>query len=165
MNAIGPLVERRRRQLGMTRGALAGRLGVSSQTVLNIERDANYNLGLHLVTRLEEALAVEFEVVMKEHPMSTTIRLGNDDFILYVRKNYPECATTNDQLGKRVWLWLQGQDATARKTHEGVPQPCYWGDTGPHVDECRLPQRATQFEFRRELLPGLYEFLDELART
>ncbi len=53
MNHIGELIEARRGQLGLSRLQLASRLGVSSQTVLNLERDPTYNLGTSLLHRLD----------------------------------------------------------------------------------------------------------------
>jgi transcriptional regulator with XRE-family HTH domain len=104
MNHIGGLIESRRRHIGISRFQLASRMGVSSQTVLNLERDATYNLGTSLLRRLEEALHVTFDITMKERrTMGTRITMGNDEFILYIRKNHPHCATSNDQLGKCIW--------------------------------------------------------------
>jgi transcriptional regulator with XRE-family HTH domain len=163
MNHIGELIESRRRQLGLSRLQLASRLGVSSQTVLNLERDPAYNLGTSLLRRLEEALNVTFDVTMKEGTMSTSIQMGNDEFILYIRKSHPNCATSNDQLGKRIWEWIKEHDATATKAGSGEAVPCMWGDTGAHLGETKLPYKATQFRFERSLLPSLYDLLDALG--
>ena len=39
--------------------------------------------------------------------MSKTIKMGNDEFILYCRKH--ECAKSlkNDQLGRMIWEWIR----------------------------------------------------------
>ena len=163
MKPVGPLIERRRLLLGLSRAELGRRLGVSTQTVLNVERDPSYNLGTSLLRRLEDALHVTFDVVMKEHPMSTSIQMGNDEFILYIRKSHPTCTTTNDQLGKRIWQWLREHDASAVKAGSGDAEACLWGDAGAHIGDTRLPQKATQFRFERELLPALYDLLDQLG--
>jgi transcriptional regulator with XRE-family HTH domain len=163
MHHIGALIEARRGQLGLSRLQLASRLGVSSQTVLNLERDPTYNLGTGLLRRLEGALNVTFNLTMKEGTMSTTIQMGNDEFILYIRKNYPDCAASNVDLGKKIWTWIEKRDATAKQVDEGKSVPCLWGDTGANLGETKLPKTATQFHFERSLLPSLYELLDALG--
>jgi len=162
MNPIGELIESRRRQLGLSRLQLASRLGVSSQTVLNFERDPTYNLGTSLLRRLEGALNVTFDLTMKEEAMTTSIQMGNDEFILYIRKNHPDCATSNDDLGKRIWKWIKESDATAEEVSNGAV-PCIWGKTAAYLGETKLPQSATQFQFERSLLPSLYDLLDSLG--
>ena len=67
-----------------------------------------------------------------------TISMGNDEFILFIRKNYPENATPNDQLGKRAWLWLKEKDAGAEQLNGGESVPCRWGD-GADVGETDYP--------------------------
>src|ERR1035438_8587 len=117
---IGGLIESRRRHLGLSRLQLASRLGISSQTVLNLERDPTYNLGTSLMRRLEEALHVNFDLTMRERrTMSTKITMGNDEFILYIRNNYPDCPTSNHQLGKDIWEWIDEHDATAEQVGSG----------------------------------------------
>jgi transcriptional regulator with XRE-family HTH domain len=161
---IGGLIESRRRHLGLSRLQLASRLGVSSQTVLNLERDPTYNLGTSLLQRLEQALQVTFDITMKEQRiMSTRIQMGNDEFILYIRKNHPSCATSNDRLGSRIWKWIYGSDPTAEQVGGGESVPCFWGATAANIDETKLPKTATQFQFERRLLPELYDHLDALG--
>ena len=163
INHIGELIESRRRELGLSRLQLASRLGVSSQTVMNFERNPTYNLGMSLLRQLEEALRVTFDVTMKEGTMSTSIQMGNDEFILYIRKNHPSCATNNDQLGKRIWEWIKERDTTATKAGNGEAVPCIWGDNVANIGETKLPYKATQFRFERSLLPSLYNLLDALG--
>lgn len=163
MNHIGELIEARRRQRGLSRLQLSSRLGVSSQTVLNLERDPTYNLGASLLRRLEGALQVTFDITMREESMSTSIQMGNDEFILYIRKNHPSCAKSNDDLGKRIWKWIKESDATAAQVCNGESKPCIWGDTGAHLGETKLPYTARQFQFERSLLPSLYDHLDALG--
>jgi transcriptional regulator with XRE-family HTH domain len=164
INNGGELIESRRQQLGLSRLQLASRLGVSSQTVLNLERDPDYNVGTSLLRRLEEALHVTFDLTMRERrTMSTTISMGNDEFILYVRKNHPNCAKSNDDLGKKIWDWIERHDAMAKQLNDGKSVPCSWGETGAHIGETKLPKTATQFRFERKLLPELYDHLDVLG--
>jgi len=87
--------------------------------------------------------------------------MGNDEFILYIRKT-SVCKTSTKLLGKQIWIWLR--EKSAKKLYRGKPQPCYWGDSGEAIDEEKLPQDATQFEFNRSLLPSLYDYLDELKK-
>jgi transcriptional regulator with XRE-family HTH domain len=164
MNDVGEMIESRRSHLGLSRLQLASRLGVSSQTVLNLEKDPTYNLGTSLLRRLEEALHVTFNITMKERrTMSTRINMGNDEFILYIRKNRPNCTTGNDRLGRLIWEWIEKRDGTAKQLNDGKSMPCSWNDTGAHIGETKLPKTATQFEFERNLLPELYYHLDALG--
>jgi hypothetical protein len=91
-----------------------------------------------------------------------TILLGNDEFILYIRKHHPACSLPNDALGRRIWVWIQTADPNATKTEEDAP--CYWGGNGLFITEDRLPKTATQFSFQRTILPNLYDFLDSLGQ-
>lgn len=84
--------------------------------------------------------------------------MGNDEFILYIRKTSNNCTIPNDQLGKMIWIWLR--ERSAEKTEED--KQCLWGSSAANTDELHLPKTAAQFEFSRELLPDLYNYLDEL---
>jgi len=90
--------------------------------------------------------------------------MGNDEFILYIRKQYPECQITNDRLGRRIWEQIQLLDRNAHQVKES--QRCYWNDDSQNtfMDGLRLPETATQFSFDRNVLPKLYEFLDQLGK-
>jgi hypothetical protein len=92
--------------------------------------------------------------------MKTKISMGNDEFILYIRKWHPECKIITLQLGKKIGSWLEKK--RARKIEE-QPKHSYW-DKSDKVNKDMLPENATQFEFDRSLLPELYEYLDELGR-
>jgi hypothetical protein len=100
---------------------------------------------------------------MKEEDMNTNITMGNDEFILYIRKTYSACSKTNDELGHRIWKWIEENDRTAIQVDGGKSVPCYWGHTGTYIGETLLPKTATQFQFESQLLPGLYAHLDELG--
>lgn len=91
--------------------------------------------------------------------MSKKIRMGDDEFILYVRKNGFGKKLTNPTLGKKIWEYIQKLDPTAKIVERD--QPCRWGDTGS-CNELNLPKTATQFEFSEHLLPNIYGFLQEL---
>lgn len=91
--------------------------------------------------------------------MNHRITMGNDEFILYIRKWHPECRTTTKQLGKEIWMWLRNRKA--QKLNE-QPQHTYW-DKSEKVNKKMLPEHATQFKFDRSLLPKLYGYLDELG--
>ncbi len=91
--------------------------------------------------------------------MSTKIKMGNDEFILYIRKWHPECKTITSQLGKSIWLWLDANGATKCQPKS---KHSYW-DKSDKVNKDMLPADATQFEFDRNLLPKLYDYLDSLG--
>ena len=94
--------------------------------------------------------------------MSVSIEMGNDEFILYIRKNYEKCTKRNDVLGENIWKWIIKEDATARQVR--VDEPCRWGGDADHIGATDLPKTATQFRFERKLLPSLYDHLDELGQ-
>ena len=95
--------------------------------------------------------------------MSTRIKMGNDEFILYIRKNYQDCTTSNVQLAKSIWGWIEKNAAPAEQLYGGKSVPCYWGVSAANIDDTKLPKTATQFEFEREKLPKLYDYLDSLG--
>lgn len=86
------------------------------------------------------------------------IRMGNDEFILYIRK-HTTCELPNDQLGRRIWEWLRDE---AKGIELGVI-PCRWGSEGEFISATNLPHNAMQFEFDRDRLPALFSFLDGIA--
>jgi hypothetical protein len=86
------------------------------------------------------------------------IQMGNDEFILYIRKRRLGQGRTTAELGRRIWEWLRIRGGRKVVDHE----PCRWGDTPPAVAADDLPKTATQFEFDRALLPDLYSYLDTL---
>lgn len=90
------------------------------------------------------------------------ITIGNDELILHIRKNHPECTTSTASLGKSIWVWIRDNDPEAEK---GEIKPCLWGSEGDFVSADQLPKSATQFSFDVRLLPALYMFLDELGET
>jgi hypothetical protein len=93
--------------------------------------------------------------------MNGRIEMGNDEFILYIRKMYPGCNETNNDLGRKIWDWIIEKDPIAIQTKEDAA--CYWGDTGPFIATDKLPKTATQFSFSIDILPILFRYLDELG--
>ena len=89
------------------------------------------------------------------------IIMGNDEFILYIRKNYRNCSTVNSQLGKKIWIWITEHDANSKQIFED--QESEWGSDFDNNQGTGLPKTATQFEFNRDLLPDLYGYLDVLG--
>src|SRR4051794_17176603 len=132
MNDVGKLIEEQRRRRGLSRGELAQRIGVSVQTVLNLERGPDYNLGTRLLRRIEAALGGEFRIEFMEGVMNERVTMGNDEFVLYIRKKKDNCPLTNDQLGRRIWIWIR-DNADGEKLVED--QPARWGATGDFVGE------------------------------
>lgn len=87
------------------------------------------------------------------------IEMGNDEFILYVRKRGGGQGVPNNQLGKQIWIWIRDNIPGSKPIGE---QPCDWGKVAPGVAPDALPKTATQFAFERSRLPDLYTFLDTL---
>ena len=86
MNWIGHEIEKRRVALGMSRCDLARKLNVTTQTVLNIEHDENYNIGTRLLSELESLLKVEFQIVITEEKLSCRMSSDSDMFMLHLLK-------------------------------------------------------------------------------
>jgi hypothetical protein len=82
----------------------------------------------------------------------TNIRIGNNEFLLHIRKNY-NCNVINPQLGKLVWIWIREHDENALQIQKD--RPCELGDEFDALDGMGIPRKATQFEFNRNLLPEL----------
>lgn len=92
--------------------------------------------------------------------MNDKITMGNDEFILYIRKWHPDCKTITSQLGKLVWIWLEAKGSIKSPLK---PKHSYW-DKSDKVNKEMLPADATQFEFDRSILPDLYDYLDYLGQ-
>lgn len=88
------------------------------------------------------------------------IQMGNDEFILYIRKNGRGVGKSTAELGRKIWEWFEVNAPNARI--EAPEQPCHWGDTGSFISSDNLPKTATQFSFDRSVLPRLYNYLDTL---
>jgi len=88
------------------------------------------------------------------------IRFGNDEAILYLRKNHLNCSTPNNILGKMIWEWLR--ERGGQKIEED--KPSVWGKEGDFLGETGLPATAAQFEFDRSLMPELFNYLDLLGQ-
>lgn len=87
-----------------------------------------------------------------------TIIMGNDETILYVRKNCPASNLSTAQIGRKVWVWIRRHGG--QKEQANVP--CRWGNSGNFINNMALPKTATQFRFNPTLLPQLYSFLNTL---
>lgn len=163
---IGERIKERRLKLGLTRDVVGARVGVTGQTILNLEQDPDYNLGTRLLRRIGEVLGVEFTINMKEKAhMNKRIRMGNDELILHIRKHYL-CATDNPTLGRLIWEWLDGH-ANAEQLPHAYAAPYMLGLSAgaklPAVSATGLPRGSVMFEFDISALAGLYELLAELG--
>ncbi len=87
------------------------------------------------------------------------IKMGNDEFILYCRKNEHGKDKTTDQLGRLIWEWIRDN---ADGSQIEKDKECLWGKNANNVSANCLPYTATQFEFDRKKLPDLYDYLDTL---
>lgn len=100
-----------------------------------------------------------------------TIVMGSDEFILYIRKQYPKCETTTKFLGRQIADFMISKgfynpDEENGKLNAKNEQYCYWKkgeNTDDFIGEKFLPEKANQYVFDRALLPELYDFLDELG--
>jgi len=89
--------------------------------------------------------------------------MGNDEFILYLRKRYPVCNLSTSELGRRIYQQIRQIDAHAQIAEADVP--CYWGSSGDFIAENRLPKTAAQISFDPVILPRLFNFLDDLGSS
>ena len=88
---------------------------------------------------------------------NSKIHMGNDEFILYIKKIYPSCKVPNPELGQKIWAWLSSKkEADAKQVKTDVC--CIWPDGSD------LPMTAAQFSFYRGVLPSLYDYLDTLGK-
>lgn len=89
--------------------------------------------------------------------------MGNDEFILYIRKLYPACSLSTSELGRRIYQEIVQIDPNAHIVENDAP--CYWGNSGDFVAENRLPKTAAQILFDPSILPRLFNFLDSLGSS
>lgn len=94
--------------------------------------------------------------------MNKRIVMGNDEFILYIRKQNQKCNLTNDQLGKIIMEWLTNVENKANGKEIKKDEDCLWGKNAKNIGAKDLPYKATQFAFDRDKLPKLYDYLDTL---
>ena len=88
--------------------------------------------------------------------MGKPIKMGNDEFILYVRKHH-ESKYDTKKLGELICKWLKEHAGLEEKNIE-----CLWGEQAKNVAPDKLPKKASQFVFDRDYLPALYDYLDTL---
>lgn len=162
---IGERIKERRLKLGLTRDVLGERVGVTGQTILNLEQDPEYNLGTRLLGRLGVVLGVEFEITMKEKTtMKKRIRMGNDELIFHIRKHY-KCPLDNPTLGRLIRDWLATNANGKQELPHQYATPYMIGLPAttkiPAVDRANLPKGSVIFEFDLDQLPALYERLGE----
>lgn len=75
--------------------------------------------------------------------------MGNDEFILYCRKQHKGDDKSTAQLGKPIWEWIR-DNANGKKV--GKRENCEWGEAANNVSAGGLPYSATQFERTNSLL-------------
>ena len=90
-----------------------------------------------------------------------SIVTGNDEFKLYFRKHNQACKSDNDTLGKQIWEKIRSLDPNAKIVEE--TKSSYWDLHGVSVARDKLPKTSAQMEFDREILPKIYEHLDQLS--
>lgn len=94
--------------------------------------------------------------------INNQIIMGDDEFILYVRKRNKKCQKTTKQIGRAIadWMILQGFYNSQLRNKKR----CKWETKkgAKNIDKDILPKTANQFLFDRTYLPKLYDFLDTL---
>lgn len=98
-----------------------------------------------------------------EETKNKKIKMGNDEFILYIRKRTTSCKYNNDELEDLIWKWISTKDKNAKKKPV-TPQKSLWS-VSENVNEFMLPESSYQFEFKKSLLLDLYTYLDCLAKN
>ena len=100
-------------------------------------------------------------LIFKRKTMGKIIKMGNDEFILYVRKQNSTCKYDTKKLGELICKWLKEHAGLVDKNIE-YDRECLWGEHADNVSPDKLPKTASQFEFDRDKLPALYDYLDSL---
>ena len=85
--------------------------------------------------------------------MGKIIKMGNDEFILYVRKQNSTCKYDTKKLGELICKWLKEHAGLEDKNIE-YDRECLWGEHADNVSPDKLPKTASQFEFDRDKLPA-----------
>ena len=158
MNSINAKLEVIRKKRNLSRKELAKRIGVSEQTIFNIERDPAYNYGVDLLKRLEIALVVAIEITIKEHEMNQTINISSAHLIHHFRENNPASQIGNLELGRKI----------SDKMRENGVDPydwdvkVIWPVKKPEVSEFCLPKTSAKYKIPVSLLPDLYTFLESI---
>ena len=93
--------------------------------------------------------------------MGKPIRMGNDEFILYVRKQNKESKYDTKKLRELICKWLK-EHAELKEKDIKYDVECLWGEQADNVSPDKLPKTASQFVFDRDYLPALYDYLDTL---
>lgn len=107
------------------------------------------------------------------------ITMGNDEFILYIRKKQLRLAggdekkkkimfpkdIRNNLLGQEIWSFIRNiSDITKEPYSIQEDEPCMWNTTTKcDNDGHELPKTAAQITFNIFLLPAIYKKLDELV--
>jgi hypothetical protein len=97
----------------------------------------------------------------------TTIKLGNDDFILFIRKNQRQggkaSLTKNNQLGSDIWKFIRDNKIGAKVNEDSIP--CQWNPIECNDEGFGLPKNATQFNIDTSKLKILYDKLYEISQA
>lgn len=97
-----------------------------------------------------------------------TIRLGNDDFILFIRKNQRKggkaSITRNNQLGSEIWQFIR-DTKIGIKADNGESVPCKWNPIQCNDEGFGLPKNATQFDINISKIKELFDKLYEISQA
>jgi len=86
--------------------------------------------------------------------------MGDDEFILYIRKHHPNCNQYSNILARQISEWFKEYGISPYEKNVKSK----WDIIGENIDPQILPKTAALFEFDKNLLPDLFEKLDELGR-
>ena len=89
------------------------------------------------------------------------IKIGNDDFILYIRKNQRAdglmSKTKNDRIGRMIWEFIRDNKFGKKVSEDSVS--CIWNPIGCNDDGFGLPKNATQFYIDTSKVEVIYDEL------
>ncbi len=96
-----------------------------------------------------------------------TVKLGNDDFILFIRKNQRQggkaSVTKNNQLGSDIWKFIRDSKIGDKVNDDSIP--CQWNPIECNDEGLGLPKNATQFNIETTKLEILYNKLYEMSQA
>ncbi len=88
------------------------------------------------------------------------ITMGDDEFILYIRKQHKNCEINTQEFGRQISVWMKKQGLYEPKDKK--EELCLWVGSS-NIDGKNLPEYANQYTFDRSWLPKIYDQLDEIG--
>ncbi|HUR92028.1 MAG TPA: helix-turn-helix transcriptional regulator [Gemmatimonadaceae bacterium] len=165
---IGRDLKRLRKLRGMRRQDVAAQLRqpVSVSTIRNIEHDEQYNVSLDLLGQIAQVLGADVRITLEPREVEAQARpegvrraVASDHFIHIIREQYPDCALTNSQIGRRMWGFASARGATRVRDRKLVKKALSW--TGLK----RAPTTAAEYEVSDGDMAALERYADRLGRA